>query len=174
MSENDFLDDFNLIQKKKMENDNIDELRELMKEEGFIPVKKFKPDHDYTDLQIYIINPLTVQKNIRKYMEHYYPEKWYMRHVEQYGTIVKLFLTDDDFVDFNVLFNKKHIYYISEKPRKPINYIREIKKSDTRVMLEAFINQYQQEKERIEEEEEEEEIREQQLNDRIHSWLRGW
>lgn len=173
MGETEFLDDFNLIQKKKMENDNIDELKEIMREDGFIPIKKFKPDHDYTDLQIYIINPLTVQKNIRKYMEHYYPEKWYMRHVEQYGSIVKLFLTDEDFVDFNVLFNKKHMYYLSEKPRKPIDHYQS-RKSNTRLMFDAFIEQYQREKEKIEEEEESEEKMQQQLNNKLNSWLKGW
>ena len=31
---------------KKMENDNIDELKEFMRDEGFIPIRKFKPDCD--------------------------------------------------------------------------------------------------------------------------------
>ena len=171
---NDFFDNFNMIQKKKMEHDNIDELKEFMKEEGFIPVKKFKTDYDYTDLQIYIINPITVQKNIRDYMEHYYPEKWYIRYIEKHGSIVKLFLTDEDYVDFNVIFNKKHIYYISEKPRKLIDYNKEIKKSDTRILFESFISQYEREKEKLESAIEDKQKREEELNSKIEGWLKGW
>ena len=96
-----------------------------------------------------------------------------MRHVEKYGSVIKLFLTDDDYVDFNVIFNKKHIYYISDKPRKPIVYT-EPKKSDTRIMLETFLHQYQKEKEKIEKEEDNVKLREEQLNNRINSWLKGW
>tara|TARA_Y100000389_G_C17389054_1_gene478770 strand:+ start:157 stop:711 length:555 start_codon:yes stop_codon:yes gene_type:complete len=176
--ESNTLDDFNLIQKKKMEHENLDELKEFMNEQGFIRVKKFKQEDDYTDLQIYIINPKTIRNNIRDNMEYFYPEKWYMRYVEQYGNpksySCKLFLTDEEYIDFNVIFNKQHIYYISEKPKKPINYNRYIAKSNTRLALECFIKQYEEEKEKITEEELENESREEILNDKIKSWLKGW